>query len=71
MEGNIYIKGNLYTNHPMDNRQLMSDGITIHVQEDAVFSIYRENCNLKEDDVFIDDLFNKFNIKDIIAFENF
>lgn len=71
MEGNIYIKDNLYTNHPMDSRQLMSDGITIHVHEDAIFSIYRENCNLKEDDVFIDDLFNKFEIKDIIAFENF
>lgn len=71
MMGNIYIKGNLYTNHPMDARQLMDDGIVIRVRKDVVFYAAEEkDIKLLEDDVYIEDIFSKFNIKDIIAFDN-
>lgn len=69
MEGNIYIKGNLYTNHPLDGRQLMDDGLTFHVHKDVVFYTNKDDVKLDEDDVYIEDIFDKFDIKDIIAFD--
>jgi hypothetical protein len=70
MKGDIYIYGNLYTNHPMDDRQLVSSGVTIHVKEDAFFYVKEDDFELNENDVFIDDLFDRFDVENIIAFDN-
>ena len=68
MTGNILIKGNLYLNDDYVPSKLSENGITIHVKEDVYFFINIKEIELKDDDVFIEEIFDKLKIKDIIAY---
>lgn len=68
MRGSISIKGNLFTNDSMDSSLLKEEGITINVREDVFFYVKKGDLTLGPDDVYIEDLFSKLDIKDIIAF---
>ena len=68
MSGSISIKGNLFTNDSMDSSLLKEEGITINVREDVFFYVKKGDLTLGPDDVYIEDLFSKLDIKDIIAF---
>lgn len=69
MTGNIYIKGNLYITDSMDTSQLKENGITIYVKEDCFFYSEKEKIKLKDDDVFIEDLFTKMDVNNIVVFD--
>ena len=68
MTGNILIKGNLYLTEDCIPLKLSKDGIVIHVKEDVYFLSDINTIEMKEDDVFIEDVYNKLQPKDIIAF---
>lgn len=65
MKGNIHIKGDLYITDGFDVEKLSYSGLTIIVEGDII-SIPYEPKNLNKDDVFIEDLFNKLKIEDLI-----
>jgi len=69
MEGNIYIKGNLYTDDTLEGKHLKENGVVIHVYKDFIYNS-KDNIDLELDDVFIKNIFDTLDIKDIIAFSN-
>lgn len=71
MTGNIYIKGNLYITDSMDTSQLKENGIIIYVKEDCFFYSEKEKIKLKDDDVFIEDLFTKMDVNNIVVFDEY
>lgn len=70
MSGNIYIKGKLHIFLENDKADLKKNGITIHVRDDVFFHIDGDKPDivLNEDDVVIENIFNKIDVKDIFAF---
>jgi hypothetical protein len=66
MKGNIFIKGNLYVTDDMNHTLLKENGLVFHVKGDVIF--LADSTKLEKDDVFIDGIFEKFNVRDIIAF---
>jgi hypothetical protein len=70
MKGNIYIKGNLYLTDDMNHTLLKENGLVFHVKGDVYF-LSDDKIKLTENDVFINGIFEKFNVRDIIAFSTF
>ena len=70
--GNLIVKGNLYLTDDYNPKKLSERGITIHVKKNIYFKSSYEFITHKftEDDVFIDGVFDKFMIKDIIGFSD-
>ncbi len=67
MEGNILVKGNLYLTEG-SNAFLKKSGLTVHARKDVILVSKRDKITLGGDDVFIEDLFEKLNVKDVVAF---
>lgn len=70
-EKNVYIKGNLHLNAEMTTKHLKKDGLVFHVSEDVIFHEKDDDFTCGPDDTFIENIFEKFNVKDIIAFSDF
>jgi len=68
MEGNIIIRGNLYLGDDMIPSFLKKSGIVVHVKKEVYFLSKYEEIKLEADDVFIEDILTKLDVKDIIAF---
>jgi hypothetical protein len=68
MEGNIFIKGNLYLTDDMNPSLLSKNGLMVHVRKDVFFLCNYDKIELADDDVFIENIFEKMAVKDIIAF---
>ena len=68
MEGKMFVKGNLYLTEDMIPSLLKKTGIEVHVRKDVIFLSQKENIKLEADDVFIEDLLRKLDVKDVIAF---
>lgn len=69
MRGNIYIKGDLHvtSDKVVTEPELKPEGIVFHVRGDVHFHQINDEVVYSEDDVFIEDIFNQFSVKDIIA----
>jgi hypothetical protein len=68
MEGNIYIKGNLYVTDDMIPALLSKNGLVIRVKKDVIFLSEKDKVTLEYDDVFIENIFANMVVKDIVAF---
>ena len=70
MTGRIFIRGNLYITDDLYTSELHENGIAIHVRKDVIFKCNYEDIKSKmdDDDVFIEGLFDKFRIRDVIAY---
>jgi len=68
MRGNIYIKGDLHLDVPMDASFLKSEGLTFHVRGDIFFHPKDDDFIFGEDDVCIEDIFDKLNVVDFITY---
>ena len=68
MKGNIFIKGNLYVTDNMNGTLLKENGLVFHVKGDVIFSSEHDKVKLEKNDVFINGIFEKFSVRDIIAF---
>ena len=70
MEENIFIKGNLHVTsekYPSEP-ELKPTGVVFHVKEDVFFHHKDDDFIYPQSDTFIEDIFNKYDVKDIIAF---
>ena len=69
MRGNIYIKGDLHVTSESNptEPELKPEGVVFHVRGDVHFHDITDEVVYSEDDVFIEDIFKKFSVKDIIA----
>lgn len=65
MDKEIHIKGNLYTSSPMDASLLKKEGVEFIVSGDAFFKIKEDEIVLGEDDMFVEDIFKEYDVKDI------
>lgn len=72
MKGNVYIKGNLHLDCYANIIELKKDGLIFHAGKDVFFHDKKDINNIifGEDDVLIEDIFEKFDVKDIIAFSD-
>lgn len=72
MKGNVYIKGNLHLDCYANIIQLKEEGIVFHAGKDVFFHDKYDINNIVcgEDDVLIEDIFEKFDVKDIVAFSD-
>ena len=70
MRGNIYIKGDLHVTSDklITEPELKPEGVVFHVRGDVYFHDIADEVVYSENDVFIEDIFNIFNVKDIIAY---
>lgn len=68
MIGNLYIKGNLYLTDDINPSLLKKDGLVVHVAKDVIFKTNIIKMTLSDDDVFIDNLFDKLDIQGVIAY---
>ena len=67
MEKEIFIKGNLHIYDALWN-DFKSEGVIIHVEKDVFIHKKEDDFIYPQSDTFIEDIFNKYDVKDIIAF---
>lgn len=65
INGNIHINGNLYITDTCDPTQLSDEGIMIFVK-DCIFNSNKKDIILMDNDVFIENLFDKLKVKNIV-----
>lgn len=65
--GNIHIKGNLYVTDKYDDKSLSNDGIIIYAK-DCFFHSNEEDITLMDNDVFIENLFEKIKVINIVIY---
>jgi len=63
----LLIKGNLHI-YDVLLEQFKPDGIEVHVEGDVFFHQKEDDFIYPSSDKFIDNIFDKYNIKDIIAY---
>lgn len=68
MGKNIFIKGELHTYSPMDASLLKEEGVTFHVKGKVYFHPIDDDFIYDKDDMFVEDIFKEYDVKDIIAF---
>ena len=67
MEENILVKGNLHIYDVLLN-QFKPEGTTIHVEGDVFIHRKEDDFIYPSSDKFIENIFDKYDIKDIIAY---
>lgn len=65
VNGNICINGKLYITDDL-NINLLSEHGTMIFAKDCIFSSKKEDVILTKNDVFVEDLFNKIKVKNIV-----
>ena len=69
MENEILINGDLHTYSPMTHELLKPEGVIIHVKGDAHFHSKDDDFIYNgEVDLFVEDVFTEYDVKDIIAY---
>jgi hypothetical protein len=66
MEGNIFIKGNLY----LTDAFLSKNGLVVYVKKDVFLLSEHDKVELAEDDVFVENMFVTMPVKDIFIFSS-